>query len=281
MAAEVDIPIIHSGEGGIPSGGRWVSARRVAIIDDDVGTLEILPRFFRLEGFDSATASSGAEGLCLLRSQPFDVLILDLYLPDMSGLALLEEARRVKNHLPVVMVSGFGTVEEAATAMKLGAADFLSKPIDADKLVGIVRSMASASSTRPLADGAAGPAPDDVRSDRLSDDDLYRLAQAAIDDSRGRADLDLGAVAALLGVSKWRLSRTFSACGSDFRACLRHARMLYAGSRLRVARAASVKEVAFDVGYRHHSDFTRHFREHWGMTPREFRDQHKAGRIAR
>jgi AraC family transcriptional regulator len=93
-----------------------------------------------------------------------------------------------------------------------------------------------------------------------------------------RHDLNLGEVASALGVSRCRLSRAFSGCGNDFRSCVRQARMLDAGDRL--SRSDSiVKTVAFDVGYRHHSDFTRHFRAHWGMTPTAFRHASEVDRV--
>lgn len=108
---------------------------------------------------------------------------------------------------------------------------------------------------------------------KVNDDDLFASAQCVISAHLARTDLDLAMVATLLDVSRWRLSRAFSSCEADFRSSVRRARMLQAGRRLREREAASIKEVAIDVGYRHHSDFTRHFRAHWGMTPTAFRER--------
>ena len=113
---------------------------------------------------------------------------------------------------------------------------------------------------------------------RFPDEVLFCRAVSVIRALYTRHDLNLAEVAAALGVSRCRLSRAFSGCGYDFRSCVRHARMLDAGHRLSLG-DSSVKVVAFDVGYRHHSDFTKHFRAHWGMTPTAFRHARDVDRM--
>jgi AraC-like DNA-binding protein len=103
---------------------------------------------------------------------------------------------------------------------------------------------------------------------------LFGLAQSVIAERLDHDRLDLVAVATQLGVSSWRLSRAFSACGEDFRSCVRRARMLEAARLLR-ENGCSIKVVAFDVGYRHQSDFTKHFRAYWVTTPTEFRGRQR------
>lgn len=103
-----------------------------------------------------------------------------------------------------------------------------------------------------------------------SDRTLFEHAQCLIRSHFSEPTLNLGTVARLLDVSRWRLSRAFSGCDAQFRSCVRHTRMLQAAHRLQAP--VAIKEVAIDVGYRYMSDFTRHFREHWGMTPRTFRE---------
>lgn len=252
------------------------------LIDDDVVALDTFRRFFEMEGFEVSIAATGRAGLSLAEQRTFDALVLDLCLPDMSGLAVLARLRDAGERLPVLLVSGFGTLEEGAAAVKLGASDVLSKPLDAENLVTAVGSLISASSAREGPTDAGTAAPRRAAADGVIHDEvLVRKAQLAIEAHVGQADLNLAAVASLLEVSKWRLSRAFSACGSDFRACLRRARMQQAGSRLRDSRSGSVKELAYDVGYRHHSDFTRHFKTHWGMTPKVFREHHQRERSHR
>ena len=107
------------------------------------------------------------------------------------------------------------------------------------------------------------------------DHTLVLLAQAVINQQFVRGDLNLALVAAQLGVSRWRLSRAFSGCRAPFRSRVRRVRMLEAGRRLCDEQTISIKEVAIDVGYRYHSDFTRHFKAHWGVTPTAFREHHR------
>lgn len=108
---------------------------------------------------------------------------------------------------------------------------------------------------------------------RMSDRVLFDLAQAIIKSQFAQRALDLTYVAQLLHVSRWRLSRAFSRTGVDFRSCVRHVRMLEAARRL--YENVAVKEVSIDVGYRHPTDFTKHFKESWGVTPTAFRDYHR------
>lgn len=100
---------------------------------------------------------------------------------------------------------------------------------------------------------------------------MFELAQGVISSHLGESTLNLGVTAGHVGVSRWRLSRAFSQCQAHFRSYVRQARMLEAAHRLQ--QEVAIKEVALDLGYRYPSDFTRHFKKHWGVTPTAFREQ--------
>lgn len=117
------------------------SAPRVMIVDDNATTLDTFARYFRLEGIDTTVVMSGRLAVETACQTAFDVLVLDLYLPDMNGVAVLADLRAAGFRSPVIMISGFGTTEEIAAAMKLGAADFLSKPVNCEDLVRMVRAL--------------------------------------------------------------------------------------------------------------------------------------------
>ncbi len=117
------------------------------IVDDNATTLDTFARYFRLEGIDTTVVTSGLLAVEKARQNAFDVLVLDLYLQDMNGLAVLADLRAAGVRSPVVMMSGFGTAEEIAAAMKLGAADFLSKPVNCEDLVRMVRVLVEPSRT--------------------------------------------------------------------------------------------------------------------------------------
>jgi two-component system, NtrC family, nitrogen regulation response regulator NtrX len=107
----------------------------VLIVDDDTNTLASLARAFKLAGHQAATASSATAALEALQEQRFDLVLSDVVMPDMDGIALLGEIRALGLATPVVMVSGQATVEMAVRSTKLGALDFLEKPLSTEKLL--------------------------------------------------------------------------------------------------------------------------------------------------
>ncbi len=107
----------------------------VLIVDDDTNTLASLARAFKLAGHLATTASSAAAALEALQEERFDLVLSDVVMPDMDGIALLGEIRALGLATPVVMVSGQATVEMAVRSTKLGALDFLEKPLSTEKLL--------------------------------------------------------------------------------------------------------------------------------------------------
>jgi two-component system nitrogen regulation response regulator NtrX len=105
------------------------------IVDDDQNTLASLARAFRLAGHEATVCDNAARALELLKSQPFDMMMSDVVMPGKDGLALLEDVRNAGIALPVVMISGQANIEMAVRATRLGAVDFLEKPLSTDKLL--------------------------------------------------------------------------------------------------------------------------------------------------
>jgi two-component system, NtrC family, nitrogen regulation response regulator NtrX len=108
---------------------------RLLIVDDDPNTLASLARAFRMEGYDVTVADHAARALELVREQGFDLIFSDVVMPGKNGIALLEEIREAGIATPVVMISGQATVDMAVRATKLGALDFLEKPLSTEKLL--------------------------------------------------------------------------------------------------------------------------------------------------
>src|SRR5512135_1580984 len=102
----------------------------ILIIDDDVGVRDVLEAFFLEEGFDVTTIHDGESGLRLITQMQFDIVFLDLVMPGMGGLKVLEEISELKLEVPCVMMTGFATTESAVNAMKLGAIDYITKPFN-------------------------------------------------------------------------------------------------------------------------------------------------------
>jgi DNA-binding NtrC family response regulator len=108
---------------------------RILIVDDDPGTLASLSRAFALEGWTALTASSGPRALERLETEPVDAILSDVVMPDMDGLEFLEKVRERDADVPVVVMSGQATVASAVKATRLGALDFVEKPVGLDRLL--------------------------------------------------------------------------------------------------------------------------------------------------
>jgi two-component system, NtrC family, nitrogen regulation response regulator NtrX len=105
------------------------------IVDDDANTLASLARAFRLAGHEATVCDNAGRALELVKTQPFDMMLSDVVMPGKDGLSLLEDLRNAGVALPVVMVSGQANIEMAVRATRLGAVDFLEKPLSTDKLL--------------------------------------------------------------------------------------------------------------------------------------------------
>jgi DNA-binding NtrC family response regulator len=105
------------------------------IIDDDANTLASLARAFRLAGHEATVCENAQKALELVKSNSYDLIFSDVVMPGKDGLQFLEEYRALGLRAPVVMMSGQGHIAMAVKATKLGALDFLEKPISSDKLL--------------------------------------------------------------------------------------------------------------------------------------------------
>jgi two-component system response regulator HydG len=121
---------------------------RILLIDDDPGVRDSMERMLRGAGYAVRSAASGEEGFELARAGGFDVILSDMRMPGISGLDILRKLREIRVDAAFIIMTGFGTVDTAVEAMKLGAVDFVQKPFFRDELLMRVR---SASERRQLA----------------------------------------------------------------------------------------------------------------------------------
>ena len=112
---------------------------RILIVDDDTAMRHALTEVLGRGGFAVDQAPNGQAGLERLSGEPFGLVVSDLRMPGLGGLNLLREIRRRHPQLPVVLITAFGTIEDAVSAMKLGAYDFLTKPFSPQELLRLVR----------------------------------------------------------------------------------------------------------------------------------------------
>jgi DNA-binding NtrC family response regulator len=108
---------------------------QLLLVDDDPNTLASLSRAFRLAGHEATVCDNAGRALELLRSETFDLILSDVVMPGKSGLELLDDLKKSGVKTPVVLISGQANIEMAVRATKLGALDFLEKPLSTDKLL--------------------------------------------------------------------------------------------------------------------------------------------------
>ena len=120
-------------------GARDLNMDRVLLIDDDAGLIhEQVRQAFPRPGYDVHVADTGSEGIASVRASAPDVILLDLRLPDRSGLAVFEAIRQIDARIPVIFVTTAKTADTAIEAMKQGAFDYLHKPLDLEQLQRVV-----------------------------------------------------------------------------------------------------------------------------------------------
>ena len=108
---------------------------RLLVIDDELDIREGLELLLTTEGYAVDLAQNGTEGLRKMDSGAYDLVLLDLMMPDISGMEVLEEVRQRDRETPIFMITAYGSVEAAVNALKLGANDYFSKPWDNEKLI--------------------------------------------------------------------------------------------------------------------------------------------------
>src|SRR5213082_1085873 len=113
--------------------------RTILVVDDEEIMREILDTLLTREGYDVRCASSGAEGLEMARALPFDAAIVDIMMPGLDGIATLDELKRIDEDLAVVIITAYGSIESAISAMKAGAFDYISKPFKNEEVLVVVR----------------------------------------------------------------------------------------------------------------------------------------------
>jgi DNA-binding NtrC family response regulator len=130
--------------------------QRILVVDDDLAFRLSMAELLRQDGYRVTVAGSGSEALTMLAMQRVDLILADLRMPGLDGLGLTEALRKSGEGAPILMISGFGTVDAAVQALQLGADDFLTKPVEPDVLTARVTALLE---RRPRALTAAGAPP--------------------------------------------------------------------------------------------------------------------------
>jgi len=107
---------------------------RVLVVDDEQETLDLISEYLSDKGMYVVTAATGEQALKCFHEEMIGLLILDLYMPDMNGIELLKKIKDIQPKTLVIMITGYGTIHDAVECMKLGASDFITKPLLLDHI---------------------------------------------------------------------------------------------------------------------------------------------------
>jgi prepilin-type processing-associated H-X9-DG protein len=118
-----------------------VTAKRILLVDDEPNVVKSCARMLELEGFAVEGVTSGAQAIDLYQQQGFDLVMTDLKMPDVDGLDVLTAIRELNSNAAVIIFTAYGTKESVVEALRLGAREFLEKPLDTKSLIATVRSI--------------------------------------------------------------------------------------------------------------------------------------------
>lgn len=122
---------------------------RILIIEDEENIARVLQLELQFEGYEAEMAHTGTDGLLKYREQKWDLVLLDIMLPEMSGLDVLKRIRATESHTPVIMLTAKGDVEDKVKGLDLGANDYMTKPFEIEELLARIRT-ALRFSQRPI-----------------------------------------------------------------------------------------------------------------------------------
>jgi Response regulator containing CheY-like receiver, AAA-type ATPase, and DNA-binding domains len=116
---------------------------KILIVDDTKNIRKLLSTCLEVEGYEVITAEDGQQALNLIESEFFDIVFLDIKMPEMSGTEVLKRIRAMKKNMPIIIMTAYATVKNAVECTKLGAIEYLQKPFTADKVRSVLNEMLS------------------------------------------------------------------------------------------------------------------------------------------
>jgi FixJ family two-component response regulator/AraC-like DNA-binding protein len=266
-------------------------------VDDEVDSTAPTVRLLVRRGFAVDCAQLASAGLSMALSRPYDVIILDLRLPDGSGLGVLDALRARGIEGPIVLLTGFGTIPTAMAAGQLGASRFLQKPLSVDVLISTVQHLIDVPLATPT-DNVAARLSRRLRTflsivsqhgvplhsstqqtieqiEKVAAQPRSRAMEAIAlieaDFLRGRRPKQ-EVTAATLGIDRAHLGRIIlNRTGIGYREWKRLIAMALALDSLSES-DESISQIAYKMGFDHHSRFDVEFHQTFGMAPSRFRD---------
>ena len=253
----------------------------VLIIDDHDATLETLSAILQASGFETAVASSGANGVILATARSFDVLLIDLRLPDISGIDVVRRLKRSGVSGRMVIVTAFPELDSSFDAGAAGADGYVDGPLWGEDVVSVVsQALNGPFPVQQLLRGS-NPRSGRITSQRASTlDPRVREVMRLIDEEFGRS-WSMDELAARVELSPSRLRHLFSECLSVSVTEYLMQRRLQEAARCLLTSSENIRQIAYRVGFKSLSlrDFRRAFRARFGVSPIEYRERQDRGRL--
>ncbi|MFP4158775.1 MAG: response regulator [Desulfobacterales bacterium] len=123
------------------------SKAAILLVDDEEEFVNTLAERLEIRGFQPEVATSGQQAVEIMEKRNFDVMVLDVKMPGMDGLKVMERAKDLRPDLPVILLTGHGSTDDGVQGMHQGAFDFLMKPLDIDDLISKIREALAESSS--------------------------------------------------------------------------------------------------------------------------------------
>ena len=123
--------------------------QKALVIDDEQVVLDSVSKILTDENYEVDVSLSGREGLNRAIQKEYDIVLTDIRMPDIGGMRVLRDIKRANPSLPVVMITGYASVQSSVQAMKLGAADYIEKPFTPEQLINAVASALDVAATKP------------------------------------------------------------------------------------------------------------------------------------
>ena len=257
--------------------GTEKSSETILLIDDEPDLLAFLKDSFSAH-YNIYTATDGVKGWETALLQFPDLILSDVVMPNMDGIELCQ---KIKNdvrtsHIPVVLLTAKGDMDSKMSGIKTGADDYISKPFSLDYL--LLRTEKIIEQRKKLQDvfkrqQKLEPTEIDIKS---VDDGFLDKLMVIVEENMSNSDLSAKMLSELSGLSHSNLYRKLKTLvGQSINEFIRSVRLKRAAQLLKQG-SLNVSEVMYEVGFSHHSYFTRVFKETFGMTPKEYSKDKKA-----
>jgi YesN/AraC family two-component response regulator len=250
----------------------------VLIVDDDLGTRQSISALLTLEGHETATAETGNEGIAIAIARSFDAILVDLRLPDLSGVEVVRRLKSLGVVAPVVVMTVFPDLDSSFDAGSVGAAGYVDAPLFGDEAVNVVgqvlqgrcpvRHPDCAVPPRPRAHGHATEA---VRRSPGLDPRLRDLFYTI--DSNPNMAASLERLASRMRMSESRLRHLFkSFTGMRISEFVTGRRLFNAAARL-TRTSEPIRQISRSLAWTSERGFRQNFRRKFGMSPTEYRNR--------